>query len=140
MIFYFSGTGNSKWAAIQLASLTKDRAVDITAEETIPDLQEERQVGFVFPVYAWGVPEPMRQFVTKLGRTRAFTFGLCTCGADAGRTMKQLSRIYRLDSSYSLVMPNNYMIGSELEDEQEVRQKIQNAREELTRIGEELLH
>lgn len=139
MIFYFSGTGNSKWAAMQLASLTKDRTIDITSEEATPDLQEEQQVGVVFPVYAWGMPEPMRQFVTKLGKTKAFTFGLCTCGADAGKTMKQLSRIYRLNSSYSLIMPNNYIIGSELEDEQEVRGKIQNARKELRRISEEIL-
>lgn len=30
MIFHFSGTGNSEWAAQQLAHLTDDEAYDIT--------------------------------------------------------------------------------------------------------------
>lgn len=139
MIFSFSGTGNSEWVAAQLARLTEDRTGNITDLEEIPELQDERQVGFVFPIYAWGAPEPMVQFMTKLKKTDAFTFGVCTCGADAGKAMKRLSKIYRLDSSYSLCMPNNYIVGSELEEEFEIRQKIQNAYQELWRISRELL-
>lgn len=59
MIFYFSGTGNSAWAARQLARLTGDEACDITTLTQVPDLKACQQIGFVFPVYAWGVPEAM---------------------------------------------------------------------------------
>ena len=55
MIFYFSGTGNSRWVAEQLAQLTGDESCDITALTEVPEIQNEKQIGFVFPVYAWGV-------------------------------------------------------------------------------------
>ena len=70
MIFYFSGTGNSAWAAQQLAHLTGDEVYDITALTNPPDVQSAEQIGFVFPIYAWGVPEPMVTFAKKLKKKR----------------------------------------------------------------------
>ena len=138
MIFYFSGTGNSAWAARQLARLTDDTACDITQLNELPDLTGARQIGFVFPIYAWGVPEIMADFAKKLPKTRAFTFGVCTCGEDAGQAMKRFSRLYPLSSSYSLRMPNNYIIGSDTDGEDEIRQKIAAARAELERMAQEI--
>ena len=138
MIFYFSGTGNSAWAARQLARLTGDKAYDITNLNQLPDLDNAELIGFVFPVYAWGAPEIMAEFAKKLPRTQSFTFGVCTCGGDAGLTMKQFSKVYPLSSSYSLVMPNNYIIGSDTDSEEEIRQKITAARAELERMAQEI--
>ena len=104
MIFYFSGTGNSAWVARQLAHLTGDVACDITTLAHTPDVQKEEQVGFVFPVYAWGASEVMTNFASKLARPQAFAFSVCTCGSEAGLTMKRFAKEYPLDSSYSLVM------------------------------------
>lgn len=132
MIFYFSGTGNSAWAARQLARLTGDEACDSTVLNELPELTNVRQIGFVFPVYAWGAPEFMADFVKKLPKTQAFTFGLCTCGGDAGLAMKQFSKLYPLSSSYSLVMPNNYIIGSEPDDEGEILRKLTAGRRRYT--------
>ena len=117
MIFYFSGTGNSAWAARQLARLTGDDAYDITNLKELPDMENATQIGFVFPVYAWGAPQIMADFAKKLPESQAFTFGVCTCGGDAGLTMKQFSKLYLLSSSYSLLMPNNYIIGSDTDNE-----------------------
>ena len=138
MIFYFSGTGNSAWAARHLASLTGDKAYDITNLNELPDMEEVKQIGFFFPVYAWGIPEIMVNFVKKLPKPQVFSFGVCTCGGDAGLAMKQFSKLYHLDSSYSLLMPNNYIIGSDADNESEILQKIAAAREELDRIAQEL--
>ena len=138
MIFYFSGTGNSAWTARQLARLTGDEAYDITNLKELPDVDSAKQIGIVFPVYAWGTPEIMAKFVQKLSRPQAFTFGVCTCGSDAGLAMKQLSKLYPLSSSYSLVMPNNYIIGSDTDDEGEILGKLTAARTELERITQEI--
>ena len=140
MVFYFSGTGNSAWAARLLARLTDDTACDITQLNDLPDLADARQIGFVFPIYAWGVPELMVDFAKKLPETQAFTFGVCTCGEDAGHAMKRFSRLYPLGSSYSLVMPNNYIIGSDTDGEDEIRQTIAAARAELERMAQEIRH
>ncbi len=140
MIFYFSGTGNSAWAAGKLARLMGDKSYDIDAPFELSDVQAAERIGFVFPVYAWGAPEVMIDFVKKLPKTDAFTFGVCTCGSEAGLTMKKFSEYYPLDSSYSLVMPNNYIVGTDIEEEDVILKKIARARSELHDIAWEILH
>lgn len=139
MIFYFSGTGNSQWVAEQIAALTGDTAYDIVNVNAFPDIRKEQQIGFVFPIYAWGAPEPMRDFARALPKTSAFTFGICTCGGNAGNAMKQFSKIYPLASCYSLIMPNNYIIGSDTDDDGTILEKIQQAKAQLEIISQEIL-
>ena len=134
MIFYFSGTGNSRWAAEQIAALTGDETRDISRLEKTPEIRNEGQSGLVFPIYAWGVPEPMLDFVKTLEKTNAFTFGVCTCGEEAGLAMKKLSALYPLRSSYSLVMPNNYILGADVDDDQTARQKIHEAEKAIQQV------
>lgn len=62
MICYFSGTGNSKWVAEQLAIKTNDNAINLIREPAPFSISGEI-FGIVFPVYAWGVPEPVVDFV-----------------------------------------------------------------------------
>ena len=138
MIFYFSGTGNSAWTARQLARFTVDESYDITNLKELPYMENAKQIGFVFPVYAWSVPEIMADFAKRLPNIQTFTFGVCTCGGDAGLTMKQFSKLYPLSSSYSLLMPNNYILGSDTDEEGEIRQKITAARSELEQIAQEI--
>ena len=139
MIFYFSGTGNSQWVAEQIGALTGDTAYDIVKVNALPDICKEQQIGFVFPIYAWGAPEPLMDFVRTFPKTSAFTFGICTCGGDAGKAMKQFSKVYPLASSYSLIMPNNYIIGSDTDDEAAILEKIQQAKAQLEIISQEIL-
>ena len=47
MIFYFSGTGNSRWVARTLADRMRDRACDLIGLDPIPDLQGESRVGCI---------------------------------------------------------------------------------------------
>lgn len=139
MIFYFTGTGNSRWAAMKIAELTGDKAYNITDFKEVPCVSVEKQVGFVFPVYAWGVPEPVISFAKKLESTSAFTFGVGTCGGEAGMTMKRFSALYPLDSCYSLVMPNNYIVGTDTEDEETIVKKIYIAGKEIQRMSREII-
>ncbi len=138
MIFYFSGTGNSRWVAEQISILTGDEARDIVGLDRAPDVQNEAQIGIVFPVYAWGAPEPVCSFVKTLKKTDAFTFGVCTCGSEAGYAMKKLSALYPLKSCYSLVMPNNYVIGGDVDGGLEARHKIEEARGEIEKLTGEI--
>ena len=72
MIFYFSGTGNTKWAASKLAAATHDSLISIApymrADDTKHDmaepftLQEDERLGFVFPVHGWRVPRLERVY------------------------------------------------------------------------------
>ena len=162
MIFYFSGTGNSKWVAENLAGLLHEKTGDIqelirdgeALEKLSAGIQGEEFLGFVFPVYAWGAPEIVTDFAKKLKKysgngenlgdtadnleKKTFTFAVATCGEEAGYALKNFSKIIPLKSSYSLVMPNNYVVGSDLEDEGTVLSVLRNANEEVKRMAEEL--
>ena len=138
MIFYFSGTGNSEWVAKNVALKLGDKAADICSLRDVPATEGEEYIGLVFPVYAWGPAQPMYDFAASLQRTAAFTFGICTCGADAGLTMKKLSSRFKLDSSYSIVMPSNYIIGEDVESEEEIRGKLRRAASDIDVIAEEI--
>lgn len=170
MIFYFSGTGNSKWVAESLAGLLHEKTADISVlnfesagnkeyknyiEEIAQGIKNDEYTGFVFPVYAWGAPEIVIDFAKKLKKflenannlrdaadnleKKTFTFAIATCGEEAGYTLKNFSKIIPLKSSYSLVMPNNYVVGSDLEDEGTVLSVLRNAKEEVKRMAEEII-
>ena len=69
MILYFSGTGNSQWIASQLAKKLNDQSYDICTINDKIDYSKEKQMGFVFPIYAWNVPEVMNECVKKILKT-----------------------------------------------------------------------
>ncbi len=139
MIYYFSGTGNSKWIAEQLASITDYLALDIMDSST-SRLIDGETIGIVFPVYAWAPPEVVLDFVKKLEIQPSFSFGVATCGEDAGYSMEKLNESFQLDSMYSISMPNNYLIGSELESDEVVSLKISKAKESLQGIGSDIIN
>ncbi len=60
MIFYFSGTGNSKWIANQLSKEQKEELFfipDALKNRTFEFcLRKDEKIGFVFPVYSWAPP------------------------------------------------------------------------------------
>jgi ferredoxin len=114
-IYYFSGTGNSLVAARDLAAALGDADV-------IPIPRAMRQaapvtanrVGFVFPVYAWGLPLIVAEFCRRLeAKPGPYLFAVATCGGSVGATHRQLAALLRargltLASSFVLVMPGNY--------------------------------
>lgn len=76
MIFYFSGTGNTKWAASKLAAATREDLISIAPYMRTDDsshnlaepfiLKENERLGFVFPVHGWRVPKLVREFISKM--------------------------------------------------------------------------
>ena len=76
MIFYFSGTGNTKWAAARLAAATHEDLIPIAPYMRADDsshniaepfiLKENERLGFVFPVHGWRVPKLVREFISKM--------------------------------------------------------------------------
>lgn len=138
MIYYFSGTGNSKWVADQLASKIGDIAINMIGQTKPPSL-DNQTVGLVFPIYAWGVPEPVVDFVSMLSGKPEFAFGVCTCGGEAGLAMQSLNSIFPLDSAYSVKMPNNYVMGSELESRERAVSIIAGSKAKLDQIAEQII-
>lgn len=132
MIFYFSGTGNSKWVAEYLANKLNDSVVNIVdVKDKSYTFTEGQKVGLVFPVYAWSVPQIVFEFAKKIDAQGAFVYSICTCGSEAGKTMKKLGKVIPLNSAYSIFMPSNYIIGMGSESEEKIQSKITNAKKRL---------
>ena len=143
MIYYFSGTGNSKWAAEELARRTGDRAQSIPAllkSGVAPSLADQKNVGIVFPIYAWGAPDIVERFCRLLHpEADAYAYAVCTCGDEAGKAMRRLRRFFAWESAWSISMPGNYIIGFDADSETDQRRKISAARQKLAVIAEAVL-
>ncbi|WP_314126640.1 EFR1 family ferrodoxin [Segatella maculosa] len=122
MIFYFSGTGNSKWAALRLARATGETARFIPTamkDQCAYTLKTAERIGFVFPVHGWRPPLIVRRFVRGLKLDAAdlrshYCYALCTAGDDIGLTMDCLNEDLacvglQIDAAFSLKMPNSYV-------------------------------
>lgn len=120
MIFYFSGTGNTEWAARYIAEQIGERLIDMAKEvngECLYTLNDNERIGFCFPVHGWQPPNIVKRFVGKLAFENAghnYCYALCTCGDSVGHTMKMLKKRLsgcglELHSSFSLIMPESYV-------------------------------
>lgn len=146
MIYYFSGTGNSREVAKRLAAATRDEAASITSVKNLSALNNE-VVGFVFPVYAWGVPKVMRDFVQKftLPTPPSYIYMVCTCGDDIGHTDKEMGQLLSgkgmtLDAAWSITMPNTYISlpGFDIDSPKLTVDKLQKALPRIARIAQHI--
>ncbi|MPN15797.1 hypothetical protein SDC9_163133 [bioreactor metagenome] len=150
MIFYFSGTGNSAYIAQSLARENSLSLISIAEEMKNKDngysyrLEEGEPAGFVFPVYAWGPPRIVTDFASKItfeSKGKPYIFAVCTCGDEAGNTMDILKKALAkagltLASGYSVVMPNNYIIGFDTDPPEVEKKKQTDARSSVDNISE----
>lgn len=120
MIFYFSGTGNTRWLAQQLGAATGEQVVNIAEiYDNTPTytLAEGERLGFCFPVHGWRPPFLVREFVRRLQVRNAeghYCYVFATCGDDVGLTFdyfqRDLSTIgLQADSVFSIIMPESYL-------------------------------
>jgi flavodoxin len=71
-IFYFTGTGNSLQAAKNIAEHNGEKLISIASEMNSKEgtfeyaLKDNEVIGFVYPVYSWGPPEMVLDFINKL--------------------------------------------------------------------------
>jgi len=116
MIFYFSGTGNSKYIAKKLAESTNSKLIDMSIDRNMEHeyhLDNNESVGFVFPVYYYTLNNVILDFVKNLKLTgNGYTYAIVTCGGSIGGTGGYLKselgkRNINLDNVYPLVMPDN---------------------------------
>lgn len=130
MIFYFSGTGNSKWAAKTLALETGDTLVsipEVIKSDCSFTLEKDEHVGFIFPIHGWRVPSIVKEFITKLtiktlgedtSHVKHYCFCLVTAGDSIGKAMERFQQQLKsvtvndalsLKAVCSLIMPESYV-------------------------------
>ena len=151
MIYYYSGTGNTRYAARQLASRLGETLHFIPSQGEIPKPEQGESAGFMFPIYSWGVPPIVFDFLERLGAEALrgrYLWAVCTCGDEAGIAMRLFGkRVRRLrgeapQALFSLIMPNDYVLlpGFDVDPAEVATRKLEAAparlREIATAIGE----
>lgn len=145
MIYYFSGTGNSRHVATQLSSMLDSPLAEMTAPIHADSLTDATVVGLVFPVYAWGIPSIVNEFIRHIPASPSdcFTFAVMTCGDDMGYTDHILSKALRkrgwtLHAAFSVQMRNTYVClpGFDIDSAEVERKKGVQAEERIHIIAE----
>jgi ferredoxin len=120
MIFYFSGCGNTRWAAKQISDVQNERLIfipDVMDGDCAFVLKDDEKIGFLFPVYSWAQPKIITDFIRRLKLKNyrgQYLFMVCTCGDDAGLTTQVFTssierRGWHVNSAFSIQMPNTYV-------------------------------
>lgn len=144
MLFYFSGTGNTRWAARQIAERTGENCLfipEVMKRECRFTLKEGERLGFVFPVHGWRPPLLVRKFISQLQLTMEghhYCYALVTAGDTIAETIKILqddlqARGWTLNAAFSLIMPESY-VGlpfMDVDSKEKETAKIEKAREQL---------
>jgi ferredoxin len=135
VIFVFSGTGNSLWAAKEIAKELENCEIKSMGSDkncSLPDGCDA--VGFVCPTYAGGTPKRVKEFISSLdlqNNKEAYFFAIATCGrvVRAPNVITQLRHFLKrkgivLNYGERLDMFSNYVAGYEMRDtvEEEARQ------------------
>ena len=95
VIYYFSGTGNSLYAAGKIAeALGGAELVSVRSNPEAVSAEDADVIGFVCPVYEWDVPGTMREFVKNLTiNPNAYIFMVTTYIAVLGKSFETVEKL-----------------------------------------------
>lgn len=145
MVFYFTGSGNSGYIAKTISDSLGDKCIfipEVIDSNNTFELSDGERLGFVFPVYSWGIPEFIADFIKKLTVTGVgYVYFICTCGDDTGKTKEQFLSLAKLKGwqtrlGYAVQMPNTYVClpGFDVDPEDLELRKANSAEKKLQEI------
>jgi len=147
IIYYFSGTGNSLYAAKKLAGSLGECSI-FSMTHTHPAGQiggADTKIGFVFPSYYGNLPRIVRRFITELNiHPDSWIFGIVTMGGPFGAgSVAALQKALggkglALGYGCGMMMPRNYILKyNGLSDEKSAKYNAR-ANKRLERIAGEI--
>lgn len=118
MILYFTGTGNSEYAAHRIAEITGDVTLNLFEKirsQELSELTSDSPWIIVTPTYAWRIPRLVHQWLmnARLSGNQNVYF-VMTCGGSIGNAAAYLKKLCRTKAfNYKgcaeIVMPENYI-------------------------------
>ena len=145
MVIFFSGTGNSRYAAEKIAAISGETLLNLTEVlrgEKSAELKEEKRLVFAVPTYAYRIPHVVSDWIEKT----AFRIGtpvwfVMTCGGGIGnadsynRELSEKKRLCYMGTA-KIVMPENYITMFKAPTESETRRIIERAEPYICKAGE----
>lgn len=146
-LFYFSGTGNSLKVARDLNEELEDSKLIPIAKAILEDnpTTDSEKVGFIFPLYYYGLPKIVYNFVESLNLDNAnYIFAIITrAGDDDGVPFIQLEKLLRsksknLNAGYFIKMPDNFIIATNVIPEEERKILFEREEKEIKDISKSI--
>lgn len=148
MIFYFSATGNSKYVAKKIAMECSDVLYSITeaiqSDKYTYSTKPGERIGFVIPVYYYGIPKIVAEFISKFQiedryNTQHYIYTVLTCGGSTGGAGRMLAKHLAkqniiVTSQFSVKMVDNYVVLYDLPKEEEMREIMLRADVSINKI------
>jgi len=145
IIYYFTGTGNSLKIARSLSENLEDcELIPIAKVWEMENLASKSEnVGFIFPLYYSGLPKIVDDFIKKIDLSKSnYFFTVITSTGDINeQPLQQLEKILktkakRLSAGFYVTMPNNYIIGYDVDSEERQKECFEKAIKEVELISE----
>lgn len=145
MIFYFTGTGNSLFAAKRVLTDGEELiniADAIKENQFAYRISSGENVGFAFPVYFYSVPQIVKEFISKLKLDGAeYVYAIITCGGGINQTGAVLNKLLnkrniKLNWVTPLLMPDNSMLFYQIPPMEASYERLQMAEGRLAQIRE----
>lgn len=145
MILYFSGTGNSRYAAKRIGEIAGDETISINQrlkENNYSAVESEKALIFVGPIYAGRFPRIMNDYIRKVrftGTKKAYFIG--TCAATPWATAEYVKKLckeksFTLMGFNSVIMPQGYIVGGGTQPKEINDQILAEAEPEIIKIAE----
>ncbi|MCL1995678.1 MAG: EFR1 family ferrodoxin [Defluviitaleaceae bacterium] len=116
-IYFFTGTGNSLKVAKDIAASIDDCEIVAICKGASVDVPDEiERIGFVFPVYFFGLPNMVADFLRKINiKSAKYLFAIATPGGVSGKPLAQAEMILskkgvNLNYGKKIRMSANYII------------------------------
>ena len=144
MILYFSGTGNSRYAARLIAQETGDRLVcinELIKNGESPSFTSDKPFVFVCPTYAWRIPKVVERFIHRArfnGSGKAYF--VLTCGGEIENAAHYAQKTCRetglgFVGLVSVVMPENYIAMFDVPDKAQAAAIIKKAEPRILEVA-----
>ena len=140
MVIYFSGTGNSRYAAKMIASRLGDEVSDAGVyikENRKAAFVSHRPWVFVSPTYAWQLPRIFADFIRKSSFSgNQAAYFVMTCGSEIGNASKSIRELCGFKDLTCMgvlpvIMPENYIAMFDAPEKAEAGEIVQNSQKAL---------
>jgi NAD-dependent dihydropyrimidine dehydrogenase PreA subunit len=147
IIFYFSQSGNSLYVAKSIAAVVENTTL-VSIPEAIRNNQYNyynyEKVGFVIPLYFMGMPNMVKEFISKVEISKdSYAFSIVTRAITGGRILHDIDNLLikkgvRINYGEYLTFPDSYIKWAEAPNEKKLNRIFQRVENSLNSTIEKI--
>ena len=154
MVYYFSGTGNSRYVAETIARILGESIKFIPETDSSKENFPNDKTIFIFPIYSWGVPPIVINFINNLPSSfwetiklrQSGIYCVMTCGDEVALAPEMFIKTIekkecKVISIQSVIMPNNYVLlpGFDIDPKKIEDEKLLDAPRRIIQIAQTII-